>query len=252
MPETENDWKKIADDFERNWQFPHCLGAVDGKHIAIRPPPESGSYYYNYKKFNSVVLMACANANYEFTWCEVGCNGRVSDGGVIRKTDFYDKLNSGELRIPEGSEIKGIHLPYVFVGDDAFALRDDFMKPYPQCGLTAERRIYNYRLSRARRIIENVFGIISSRFKILHTTINLPVKKIDLIVLTICVLHNFLRKECADVYEIYEEEDCDQDLTSLQPSQLSRNPTAEAKNVREAFTKYFNTVGAVDWQEKYT
>ncbi|XP_045489739.1 uncharacterized protein LOC123690374 [Pieris rapae] len=85
---TEEEWRKIAKDFEERWQFPNCLGAIDGKHIRIIPPPGSGSYFWNYKNFNSIVLMACANANYEFIWCEVGTNGRVSDGGAIQNTIF--------------------------------------------------------------------------------------------------------------------------------------------------------------------
>lgn len=91
MPGTEEEWRKIAKDFEERWQFPNCLGAIDGKHIRIIPPPGSGSYFWNYKNFNSIVLMACANANYEFIWCEVGTNGRVLDGGAIQNTIFYEK-----------------------------------------------------------------------------------------------------------------------------------------------------------------
>ncbi|XP_065117492.1 uncharacterized protein [Paramisgurnus dabryanus] len=47
-PSTEGEWRTIAMDFERKWQFPHCLGALDGKHIYIQPPRKSGSLYHNY------------------------------------------------------------------------------------------------------------------------------------------------------------------------------------------------------------
>ena len=85
-------------------------------------------------------------------------------------------------------------LPYVFVGDEAFPLRPDFLKPFGRHALTQERKIYNYRLSRARRVIENVFGIMSNRFKMFSTPINLSIDRIDLVVLTCCILHNFLRR----------------------------------------------------------
>jgi hypothetical protein len=86
-----------------------------------------------------------------------------------------------------------IDLPYVFVGDEAFVLRQDFLKPFSQKNLNTERRIFNYRLSRARGIVENVFGILASRFRIFHTEINLRLDSIETTVLA-CVLHNFLRR----------------------------------------------------------
>lgn len=77
------------------------MGAVDGKHVQIIPPPGSGAYYYNYKGYNSLVLMAICNANYEFIMCDFGINGRISDGGVIGHTNFYKKLKSGTLNLPK-------------------------------------------------------------------------------------------------------------------------------------------------------
>lgn len=88
---------KTGQSFEDKWNFPNCGGAIDGKHIRIRCPPKSGSYYYNYKKFFSTVLMAVVNADYEFIYVDIGTNGRVSDGGVIEKTEFYSLLKSDML-----------------------------------------------------------------------------------------------------------------------------------------------------------
>ncbi|XP_026482640.1 uncharacterized protein LOC113390281 [Ctenocephalides felis] len=86
FPQTEEDWKKTAKEFEQRWNFPHCLGAIDGKHIDIIPPSEIGSYYCNYKCRHSVVLLAIINANYQFIMCDLGVNGRKSDGGVLQTT----------------------------------------------------------------------------------------------------------------------------------------------------------------------
>lgn len=100
FPSTESECKNIADDFEKKCNFPNCLGAVDGKHVNIIPPAGSGSYFYNYKGAHSLVLMAVVNANYEFIMCDFGVNGRISDGGVIEYTQFYQKLKDGKLKIP--------------------------------------------------------------------------------------------------------------------------------------------------------
>lgn len=175
------------------WQFPYCLGSIDGNHIRIVPPNGSVSYYFNYKKTHSVVLMATANANYEFLYCAVGTNGRISDEGVINNTQFYIKLVNKELKIPKSQFIGTSNraLRYVFVGDEAFAMRPDLLKPYRQETLTRERRIFNYRLSRARCVIENAFDILASRFRIFHTSINLKMDNID----TVVSSSNFLRRK---------------------------------------------------------
>ena len=50
-PQSEQDWKAISSKFYEEWDFPNCLGALDGKHVAIECPGFSGSEYYNYKEF---------------------------------------------------------------------------------------------------------------------------------------------------------------------------------------------------------
>lgn len=62
--------------------------------------------------------------------------------------------------------------PCTFVGDDAFALTTRMMKPYSgRCMADNKKRIFNYRLSRARRVIENAFGIMASRFRVFRRPI---------------------------------------------------------------------------------
>ena len=84
-------------------------------------------------------------------------------------------------------------VPHVFVADDAFALSPNIMKPFPGVtkGLLTPERIYNCLISRARQIIENVFGIWSSKFWILVKSIDLHPKKVENITLTSA---NFLQR----------------------------------------------------------
>lgn len=58
MPRSQEQWQEVADEFARRWQFHHCLGAIDGKHIAIKKPNNGGSFFFNYKGFHSLVLLA--------------------------------------------------------------------------------------------------------------------------------------------------------------------------------------------------
>lgn len=93
MPETEGEWKKNADDFYRKRDFSNCIEALDGKHTSILPPPNSGSLYFNYKNYFSIVLLALVDAYCRFTFLEYGAYGRVSDGGAFYNSTLAKALD---------------------------------------------------------------------------------------------------------------------------------------------------------------
>lgn len=256
------------------WNFPHCLGALDGKHVVIQAPVDSGSYYYNYKGTYSIVLLALVDADYKFSYVDVGCNGRVSDGGVFDNCSLREGLENGTIKLPEAEPLPGreVPLPYVFVADDAFAMRTYILKPYPFRDQPAPNRIFNYRLSRARRIVENAFGIIANRFRVLRNPISLHPDRVQNVVLAICALHNFLMstKETQRAYlysglldcEITESHDVllgdwrkeSEIICSLYPLQGGNRHhySNSQKTVRDEFREYFMTRdGEVPWQYKH-
>jgi hypothetical protein len=134
LPKLSRDkWLEIEKGFVKNANFPHCLGAIDGKHIRIIKPQHSRSLYYNYKHFFSIQLLAMCDSNYCFTFVDVGDYGKNSDSSIFKHSEFYKKLINKSLDIPEPDFLPGTNdckIPYVIIGDEAFGLSFNTMRPY--------------------------------------------------------------------------------------------------------------------------
>ncbi|XP_036139143.1 protein ANTAGONIST OF LIKE HETEROCHROMATIN PROTEIN 1-like [Monomorium pharaonis] len=119
---TKEDWLNIEHDFEELWNFKHCVGAIDGKHILIQCPNNSGLSYFNYKNNHSIVLLGICNAKYIFTFVDIGAYGRRSDGGIFKDSLIGQSFDNKQMNLPEAEPITsdGQPLPYVLVGDEAF------------------------------------------------------------------------------------------------------------------------------------
>nr|XP_034192555.1 uncharacterized protein LOC117609903 [Osmia lignaria] len=176
-------WLEIANEMWTTWNFPNCLGALDGKHVTIQAPANSGSLYFNYKKSFSIVLLALLDVNYKFTAVDIGSYGK--------------SLQNCKLNVPEDSPLSGTDTiaPYVILGDEAFPLKKYLVRP--NLGSKSiediEKRIFNYRLYRGRRSVECVFGILSQTFRVYCRKIIADPEKATTIILTTCILHNIIR-----------------------------------------------------------
>ncbi|XP_049928251.1 uncharacterized protein LOC126407421 [Epinephelus moara] len=251
VPTTE-EWRSIAEGFEERWNFPLCCGAVDGKHVVLKAPAHSGSQYHNYKGTFSIVLLAVVDSRYCFRVIDVGGYGRTSDGGILANSAFGRALRSGTLQLPAdrllpGADHRGPQ-PHVFVADEAFPLRRNLMRPFPGRTLTRDRRIYNYRLSRARLVVENAFGILASQWRMYRRAMELQPDIAEKCVKATCVLHNFLRKTTpAPAMRGSISDGVVEPLPGL--GRLAANNSArEAIRVRETFAAYFSAEGTVPWQ----
>lgn len=158
-----------------------------------------------------IMMLAC-------TKCELSIfSGGISDGGVWANSDFGRALERGQIDLPFPQHWLGMvqPMPFTFVGDAAFPLRTFMMRPYAKPkrrrnqeqqeeeinedynrdivrGLELSELIFNYRLSRARRVIENAFGILVSKWTILKGSIACKLETCEAMVLATLVLHNFL------------------------------------------------------------
>lgn len=229
---------------------------MDGKHVVIQAPVHSGSDFYNYKSNFSIVLFALVDANYNFMFVDVGCQGRISDDGVFKNTVLYKKLESDALGLPKSALLPNLNkaMPYVFLADEAFPLTNHIMKPFS--GMHAKgtlERNFNFRLSRARRVVENVFGILSTVFIVLRKPILLSPERTQTVVMAAAYLHNFLRNS-RNVYTPQGTFDQEDDLGNLIPGNwregndpapsflpirnIARKSASTAKEIRNEFAQY--------------
>lgn len=190
FPTSEEEFAGIAHRFFDRFQFPNTIGAVDDTHIPIMKPAKEDdpASYLDYKKHYSIHLQAVCDADTRILFYHIGAPGKNNDGGVMELSGLKSILTTG--RVPAR---------YHLVGDPAFPLHVNLMTRFPGVHLTEFESRYNWRQSRARMIIEQLFGLLKGRFRVLLKPI--PIKDlnfINLIVKACVLLHNFLLDAGAD------------------------------------------------------
>lgn len=228
-----------------------------------------GSMYYNYKGSHSIVLLAVCDANYNFTMVDVGAEGRNSDGGVFRTSHMGIRIVDGSMQFPDDEQLElrpdGPPLPYFIVGDEAFPLSRRIMRPYPgrsEGNMPLREATYNYRHSRSRRCIENAFGIMASRFRLLRKPILASEQTVRSATLAMIALHNYLkhvdRMYCPYGYGDNVDDNGvihagvwrqnDNCLISTSECRQSLETLDSGHEVRNYLADYFMSKGAVPWQ----
>ncbi|CAH1253084.1 HARBI1 [Branchiostoma lanceolatum] len=262
-PSTPDQWRQVAKDFQTRWNFPHVCGAIDGKHVAIKKPRKSGSLYYNYKGFFSLVILAVVDSNYKILWADVGAPGSDSDCGIFNRSNLQLSLSEGIIGFPDPEPIPNDDedTGYFLIGDDAFPLRTFLLKPYSKRYLEVEERVFNYRLSRARRVVENAFGVLALRYRCLLTTLAVGTETATDIIEACLTLHNIFRIRNPTLQNIGMDAEDDHyqlvpgawrtDAVMQEVEDEGRGPraTADGKRLRAYFREYFNCdAGSVPWQ----
>jgi hypothetical protein len=133
-------------------------------------PTGSGSLFYSYQHFFSIFLLALVDANYYFITIDFGAVGKSTGSSVFRNKNIGRKLELNKLGIPGSRPLpndeNGKCMPFVIVGDEAFTFSEHLLRPYLNRILSIQQRIYNYRLTRARRMVECAFGILVNKWRI--------------------------------------------------------------------------------------
>ncbi|KAK3922770.1 Protein ANTAGONIST OF LIKE HETEROCHROMATIN PROTEIN 1 [Frankliniella fusca] len=261
--------------FWERWQYPNCIGALDGKHCILQNFHNfREGEWLNYKGTFSMVLLAMCDASYKFTWVHIGGRGRRHDAGLWRETALCQRLENGTFPLPAPRLLPGgmVVTPPAIVADGAFPLTPNLMKPFRQPEIVSDaERIYNYRLSRARRTIENAFGILSSRWRVLRRSYIASVVTSRTIIQACVVLHNYLvlNQENVPPHQYWyippnvqdipgfrdhqlppaedQEEDADDAEALPPPVEELQGPRA----IREHLVDFFVGPGSVPWQWRY-
>lgn len=202
-----------------------------------------------YKKYFSIVVLAVADAEYYFRYVDIGSYGKHADSTIFQESNLWKQIQENVMKIPEPKRLPGLNefLPYAFVGDKAFGLSINLLRPYGGHSLTHHKKVFHYRLSRARRCVECAFGILSNKWRIFQRPFNV---KVDFAIDNIkacCLLHNFLRRRDGvkfdDMLVIngFENE--------KDSGQVFQQGGRYAKESRDKFSTYFTSdVGKLPWQ----
>ncbi|XP_040263592.1 protein ANTAGONIST OF LIKE HETEROCHROMATIN PROTEIN 1-like [Bufo bufo] len=240
-------WLQVTAGFQSVANFPNCIGAVDCKHLRVRQPPHSGSRHINYRKYFSVVLMAVADSTYKFVGIAVGAYGSTEDSRVLLKSELGRQVLQDQVTLLPPQPLPGTTdpAPFVMVSDEAFPLMTNLLRPYPRRRLDARKRVFNMRLSQARCFVEGTFGMLSSKWRVFTSAMQLDEATVDEVIKAACVLHNYVRD--------YDSTTMDMETQSAFGDQnvnwgLGR-PSNRAMLVRKTFADYFmSPEGAVSGQ----
>uniref|UniRef100_A0A3B1JVY3 DDE Tnp4 domain-containing protein n=1 Tax=Astyanax mexicanus TaxID=7994 RepID=A0A3B1JVY3_ASTMX len=176
--------REIAQRNNAAHHIPQVYGSLDGTHIPILPPAVGYRDYVNRKGWPSIVLQALVDDQLLFRDVCVGSPGSAHD------------LTGQLFRHPQSTtEIKGVPVPLLVVGDPAYPLLPWLIKGFSGSNLTPEEQLFNEQLSRIRVVVEHTFGHLKSRWRVLAKRSDIHHSFMPTVIVACCVLHNLCKKE---------------------------------------------------------
>ena len=235
--------RRVVDGFENKWGYPQCAGAIDGCHIPISAPALNHTDYYNRKGWYSMVVQAIVDHDYIFRDICVGWPGSVHDARIFANSLIYKRitedhiLSDGECRTIHGCEI-----PINIIGDSAYPIQPWLMKPFGDGpSLSPREKCFNYRLSRARIVVENAFGRLKARWRHMMKKNDTSIKHIPTVISACCILHNMCELHGQTFNETWlnDVEEHGRGSESGQPASFQQRCQSTTQNIRNALSQYF-------------
>ncbi|CAJ0607948.1 unnamed protein product [Cylicocyclus nassatus] len=236
---TREKLEEVARVTQARWDYPRACGFMDGKHIRIEKPEHSGSAYWNYKNFYSIVLLAVCDHDYRVLLYDVGSAGRAGDAAVYRSSWIKQFLDANDQVFPPTKDLGQVGpVQYHILVDGGFGQSLRFVRPYRDAEAdTPEKRRFNEKHSSARRMIESTFGILARRFQILMHPMQVIPSTAGRIIKALLVLHNLLPRRQDFLQGVRRFAPDESTLHSVERTRTGS--AAAAKAARERITLYY-------------
>ena len=220
--------KRVIDGFEDKWGYPQCVGAIDGSHIPIAAPELNHTDYYNRKGWYSMLLQAVVDQDYLFRDICVGWAGSVHDARVFVNSLIYKRITEdGLLSDAQSRTLGGKEVPACIIGDSAYPINTWLMKPFADTSsLSPQQKHFNYRLSRARTVVEIAFARLKARWRRLLKRNDMHTEHIPTVISACCILHNLCEVHGESFNDVWLLEESEYE----QPTAPSLPSTSSARN----------------------
>ena len=202
FPSTNIDVLTTQQTFEGLTDLPNVVGAIDGTHIKIKTPTESGPDYFSRLQQHDVVVQAVADGEKRFLDVAAGFPGSMHDSRVLRNSSLYRRIRNNELLLGPAVRVGGREIKPLLLGDSAYPLSTWLLKPYHEGTNDPKEINFNKELSRARVSVECAFGILKGRWRILQKRLDSGIAFANHIIIACCILHNF----CIEAGDLWDED----------------------------------------------
>ncbi|XP_037928798.1 protein ALP1-like, partial [Teleopsis dalmanni] len=173
-------------------KIPNIIGAIDGTHIPVLLPSDGYKEYINQKGWPSIVMQAVVDNNYLFRDVSVKLPGSYHNVDVFKESRLY---KYAKQVIPTyTTDINGLSIPLMIIGDVTYPLLSWFIKPYTDC-LNPEKESFNYHIRLGKIFVEMAFGRLKGCWQCRLKIMDIDPEFLPFVALACSILHNFVERK---------------------------------------------------------
>lgn len=240
MPD-ESEAQNIANNFEKITHIPQIIGAIDGSHIPITPPLEGNADFKNRKSYFSLILQAIVDDQYLFRNVSCRVPGACHDADALRESSFY---KNRETMMPKGTRlVDNMEIPFFLIGDPAYPLSHWLLKNYEyNANISPAMDSFNVYLNSGRIVVENAFGRLKGRWRILLKRTEIHYSFVPTLVAACCILHNIceMSKEGFSNHWLKAVEDAEEQYPQPDNEPYDEENLAEGADIRDHLMLYLS------------